>query len=76
MMEALKTALRRSLKGSAHRYVGHMLFCVLFLVTTLFCVWFKSVWHEPLGVDGLVLSIVLAWIIYRAFPVIERFINK
>lgn len=77
MKGILKSAIRRSLKGSGHRFVGYMLFCVLWFVLVIFCAWFKkTLWHEPVGVDGLVLSFVLFYIAYRALPVIEKLISK
>ncbi|WP_454875225.1 hypothetical protein [Paraburkholderia xenovorans] len=76
MKHSLKAVLRQALKASGHRFVGHMLFCLLFIVAVVFCVWFKSLWHEPLGLDGLALSIVLTFILYKAVPVIDRLISK
>jgi hypothetical protein len=77
MMRDLKAAIQRSLKGARHRFVGHMLFCLLWFVIVIFCGWFKkAMWNEPLGVDGLILSVVLFYIVYRALPVIEKLINR
>ncbi|CAG9264219.1 hypothetical protein BDI4_830003 [Burkholderia diffusa] len=65
------------MKGSGHRFVGFMLFCLLWFVIAVFCAWFKKVvWHEPLGGDGLILSVVLFYIVYKALPVIEKLINR
>jgi hypothetical protein len=68
--------MKDPLKGSLHRFVGYMLFSVLWLVSLVFCVWFKSLWHEPLGIDGLILSLVLFGIVYKALPMIDRLTNK
>lgn len=76
MKHSLRAALRQALKGSGHRFVGHVLFCLLFGAAAVFCVWFKSLWHEPLGLDGLALSIALAFILYKAAPVVDRLISK
>ena len=77
MKQGLRDAIHKALKGGGHRFVGNVLFSLLFLVVLLFCVWFKGAfWNEPLGVDGLILSCVLTVILCRAFPVIKRLINK
>jgi hypothetical protein len=76
MRQSLKEAVKKSVTGSGHRFIGLMLFCLLWLVIVVFCVWFKSWWHEPLGVDGLLLSFVLWGIAYKAIPMIDRLINR
>ncbi|WP_459203465.1 hypothetical protein ACQVRV_00365 (plasmid) [Ralstonia pseudosolanacearum] len=63
-------------QNAGHRFVGYMLFCLLWLVVVLFCAWFKSFWNEPLGADGIVLSFVLTGIVYKALPIIDRLISK
>jgi len=77
MKPALKSALRLVRKSVGYRFVGHVLFFMLFVAILIFCAWFKSTaWNEPLGADGLFLSVVLFYIIYKALPLIEKLINK
>jgi len=60
--------MKDPIKGSLHRFVGYMLFCVLWLISLVFCDWFKSLWHEPLGIDGLILSLVFSGSSTRRCP--------
>ncbi|WP_321935366.1 hypothetical protein [Paraburkholderia sp. J8-2] len=76
LKDALKQAHHVAVKGAGHRFVGFMLFCALCTASLVFCVWFKSLWNEPLGLDGLALSFVLSYIVYKAIPIIDRLISK
>jgi hypothetical protein len=73
---AIKQAHKEAMKGWRHRFVGHMLFCFLWAGSLTFCVWFKSLWHEPLGLDGLALSFVVSGIVYKALPMIGRLMSR
>lgn len=56
--------------------VGYALFACLASLLLALCVYVKSWWGEPLGFDGLVLWFVLMIPTRKAFPIIERLIEK
>lgn len=75
-MSKLKKAIREKLNEAGRHVLGLALFFALFLAVFYFCTWFKSeFWQEPLGGDGLILSLVLFCILYKGFPLIARLLN-
>lgn len=55
---------------------GYAIFACLATVVLALCVYVKSWWAEPLGLDGLVLWFVLMMPLRKAFPIIDRLIER
>ncbi len=61
-------------KGAARRALGHGFFALLFMAVIAFCLWIKSFWDEPLGLDGLVLAFAMMWVFHRHLPFVDRIV--
>lgn len=57
------------------RMVGYGLLGCLSVVLLYLCVYVKSWWDEPLGLDGIALWFVLMLPMPRFFPVLERLMS-
>ena len=75
-MNKLQKAIREKLNEAGRHAIGLTLFFALFMAVFYFCAWFKDAfWQEPLGADGLILSFVLFFILYKGFPMIARLLK-
>lgn len=56
--------------------VGYAIFACLASLVLALCVYVKSWWDEPLGLDGLALWFVLMMPLLKAMPIIDRLIER
>ncbi|RTL42918.1 MAG: hypothetical protein EKK53_10965 [Burkholderiales bacterium] len=55
--------------------IGYALVGLVCSLLFIFCVYVKSWWDEPLGLDGLALLFVLLIPVRRTFPIITKLLD-
>ena len=55
--------------------IGYALVALVCILLFILCVYVKSWWDEPLGLDGLVLFFVLLIPVRRTFPIITKLLD-